>query len=144
MSSISNSSRQQHDAALLGLRLVVGLTFAHFGLSKLLGGTAEWNDTGSAMLVFGISFGHVFFGFLAAVIEFLGGLLLALGVFARLSAFALTLVMLVATATKVSAYSLADMGSAADLYYPLTVAAACATLALTGPGRFRPTGQPRP
>jgi putative oxidoreductase len=133
------------DAGLLVLRLVLGLTFAHYGWAKMAGGVDAWRGTGSAMETFGIDFGFVAWGLAATLAELVGGLLLAVGWLSRLSALFLFFTMVVATATKVGAYSPENLGSMIGLYYPLTAGAVCFALIFLGPGRFaieRPAAAP--
>ena len=59
------------DWALLILRVIPSfyLFFLH-GMDKVIAGTETWDWLGGAVLsIFGISFGHVLFGFFAAVSE---------------------------------------------------------------------------
>lgn len=86
------------DGALLLLRLGVGLGFFWYhGWPKLSGGPERWAGVGGAMESLGLGFGPVAFGFLAALAESLGGLLLAFGLFTRPALLALAVVMFVAT-----------------------------------------------
>lgn len=86
------------DIGLLLLRLGVGLGFPYFhGWAKLSGGPERWTSVGAAMEHFGIRFGHVVFGFLAAFSETVGGLLIALGLLFRPAAVLLLATMAVAT-----------------------------------------------
>ena len=72
------------DAGLLVFRLGVGLGFLFFhGWSKLIGGPERWEGIGGALSIFGINFGHTFFGFLAAFSESIGGIMFAAGLFYR-------------------------------------------------------------
>lgn len=72
------------DAGLLVFRLGFGLGFLFFhGWGKLVGGPERWAGVGSAMSMFGIDFGHTFFGFLAAFAESVGGILIAAGLLYR-------------------------------------------------------------
>ena len=83
-------------AALLFLRVSVGLIMTVHGLGKLRAGTETWRSVGSAMSYFGINFLHLFWGLLAALTEFFGGIALALGLLTRVASFLLTIVMVVA------------------------------------------------
>ena len=68
------------DVGLLILRLGFGFGFVWYhGGPKLLGGPERWTGTGDAIANFGLGGGFVFWGFLAALAEGLGGLLFALG-----------------------------------------------------------------
>ncbi|OGU77552.1 MAG: hypothetical protein A2V93_12385 [Ignavibacteria bacterium RBG_16_34_14] len=88
------------DVALLFARLGIGLSyiFVHGG-KKLIGGPERWESTGKAMQNLGIGFFPVFWGFMAAISESVGGLLIILGFFFRPAATLILITMFVA-ATK--------------------------------------------
>ena len=86
-----------HDVGLLIARLGFGLGFLYFhGWGKLTGGPERWAGVGEAMSMFGINFGHTFFGFLAAFSESIGGLMIAAGLFFRPICAMLCFTMIVA------------------------------------------------
>jgi len=91
-----NQLEKHKNLGFLILRIGVGLMFMFHGYGKLQGGAMVWEKVGSAMGNFGITFGHQFFGLLATLSEFLGGLCFALGLFFRPACFFLTSVMVVA------------------------------------------------
>ena len=66
------------------------------GLPKILGGPEKWIPLGKTMEVFGIYFAPGFFGFMSGASEFLGGLLILLGLFYRLAAVFLCINLLTA------------------------------------------------
>lgn len=84
------------------LRLGVGVLFFIFGWMKFAGGEQLWQGVGSAMGTLGITAWPVFWGLLATAAEFLGGLLLILGLFTRFAALSLVLTMIVAVVFKLS------------------------------------------
>ncbi len=89
---------KHRDLGLLIFRLGFGLGFLFFhGWGKLMGGPETWANIGGAMSMFGIGFGHTFFGFMAAFAESVGGLMLAAGLFYRPVAALLAFTMFVAT-----------------------------------------------
>lgn len=96
--SINNSKGQ--DLGLTILRVGVGLLFFYFGWQKLAGGAQLWAMIGGAMNFLGISFAPTFFGLLATIAEFAGGLLLALGLFTRWASWSLVITMVVAVILK--------------------------------------------
>ncbi len=84
---------------LLILRACFGLymAFGH-GLGKITGGPEQWAQLGGVMSMFGLGFMPTVWGFLAAVAEFLGALLIVVGLLTRPAALLLTLNMAVAAA----------------------------------------------
>jgi putative oxidoreductase len=84
------------DAGFLILRVGIGGMFMYYGYGKLAGGAQMWEMVGSAMGSFGINFAPQFFGLLASLIEFVGGLCLILGLCFRPASLLLFLVMFVA------------------------------------------------
>jgi len=81
---------------LLIIRLILGVSLMIHGLPKLAGGADKWTALGSVMGMFGITFAPVFWGFMAAISEFFGGLFLALGLFRKTSCLLIFSTMLVA------------------------------------------------
>ncbi|GAB5518676.1 MAG: hypothetical protein RhofKO_09270 [Rhodothermales bacterium] len=113
------------DVGLLIIRLGLGLTLTFvYGLPKVLQGPDGWVALAAAG---GIGFAQVVFGFLGAMSEFLGGILLAIGFLFRPTLFFLFCTMLVAT------YSLYSEQVA--FTHPLELAIIFVGLFLTGPGR---------
>ncbi|MFP4052459.1 MAG: DoxX family protein [Phycisphaerae bacterium] len=85
------------DVGLLVLRVGVGLSFVIFhGWPKMKEGPVAWEQLGSNMALIGITFLPWVWGFLAAFAEFVGGIMLAVGLFVRPFAFMLAFVMLIA------------------------------------------------
>jgi putative oxidoreductase len=70
----------KYDLGLLILRLGLGIMFIFHGAPKLFGGPELWSKIGGAMGNFGIHFLPEFWGFMAAIAEFGGGIALILGV----------------------------------------------------------------
>jgi len=85
------------DLGILILRAGIGIMMVVHGWPKLAGGQEKWVEIGGAMQHLGISFWPVFWGFLAAMSETLGGALLAVGFLTRYAAISLTFTMIVAT-----------------------------------------------
>ena len=86
-------------AGWLILRVGIGISIFLHGYPKIMGGLETWTMVGSTMSNFGIDFAPAFWGFLAAFVESVGGLLFALGLFFRPASLLLTGNMLVALAT---------------------------------------------
>ena len=86
------------DRGLLILRIGIGIMFMCHGIPKLLGGPEVWTKLGGALSAIGVGFAPTLMGFLAAITEAGGGLLLALGLLTRPACFFLLGTMIVATA----------------------------------------------
>ncbi len=77
--------------ALTILMIGIGILFVFHGFPKIMGGFQTWMWLGNS-----VSFNHFyssFFGFLATSIEFLGGILLVLGLKTRIASLLLLLAM---------------------------------------------------
>lgn len=129
------------DAGLLLIRLMVGVVFLYHGQGKLFGGLEGFAGYLGSMGVPAPQFAAL----LAALSEFVGGLVLIAGVAFRFALWPLVFTMLVA-AFKAHAgkFSLQDGG----MEYALTLGVVVAGLALTGPGslalrKFLPLGKDR-
>lgn len=116
---------------LLILRVGIGVLFFAFGWQKIMGGEQVWAGVGSAMQVIGISAWPTFWGLLATIAEFGGGLLLIFGLFTRFAAISLIITMIVATIMKVS-----SGGGLMEFYSPLTMLLVNIFLLLNGGGAY--------
>lgn len=85
------------DLGLLILRVGIGAMFMVHGYPKITGGPDKWTQLGSVMGIFGIKMFPQFWGFLASLTEFGGGLCLILGVIFRPACFLMLGMMSVAT-----------------------------------------------
>ncbi|MEU7313893.1 DoxX family protein [Streptomyces sp. NPDC007083] len=122
-----------HDAGLLVLRLVIGLTMAAHGSQKLFGWFEGGGLDGTAQ--FFASSGYPAartMALVAGLTEVLGGLGLALGLLTPLAGAAVFGTLLNALAVKWGGGFFAPQG----VEYELLLAAGAAALALTGPGRL--------
>ncbi|MFN8236745.1 MAG: DoxX family protein [Chitinophagales bacterium] len=72
-------NRYSTDYGLLIIRLGIGIAFMMHGYPKLMGGPEMWVKIGGAMDNIGVKFFPVFWGFMASLAEFGGGLCLVLG-----------------------------------------------------------------
>ena len=118
------------DVGLLIFRAGFGSGMLIFhGWPKLIGGPEIWTEVGASIQIFGISFGYVFFGFLAALAESLGATCIALGLFYRPAISALGLTMLVATLSQMAIES-GDPSHALKNFF------ICAGKVLIGPGKY--------
>ncbi|APU38972.1 MULTISPECIES: DoxX family protein [unclassified Streptomyces] len=129
----STPSTPGHDAGLLLLRIVLGLTMAAHGTQKLFGwfGGGGIDGTGRFFTASGYPAGDAM-AVLAGLTETLGGLGLAAGLLTPLAGAALV-------GTLVNAIAVHGTGSffaPAGIEYELLLTAGAAALTLTGPGRY--------
>ncbi len=101
--AIFSSLSKQKDLGLLILRVGVGAFMILHGLPKLMGGPDVWNGVGKSMGNLGVTFIPVFWGFMAAITETIGGLFLLMGLWYRPVCILLAFTMLVAGAKHLSA-----------------------------------------
>lgn len=126
-------SQHAHDAGLLILRIVLGLTMAAHGSQKLLG----WFDgpglkgTGQFFSASGYPAGETM-ALVAGLTETSGGLGLVLGLLTPLAGAAVLGTMINALAVKWGGGFFAPQG----VEYEVLLAAGAAALTLTGPGRY--------
>ena len=120
------------DLGLFVLRLVTGVYIAAHGISLLQGGSDEYTWLGQQLEVFGITFAPTFFGFLAAFVEAVGGLMMVLGFLFRPTQLLLFIVMVVATAYHINAGD-ELMGAVA---FPGILGSIFLSLMLLGPGKY--------
>ncbi len=95
--AILRSRYTSKNIGLLLLRIGIGIMFIIHGWPKMAGGPEKWEMLGKTMAMMGIDFLPVFWGFMAAFAETVGGFLLVLGLFFRPACVLLLITMLVAT-----------------------------------------------
>ncbi len=136
MSFLSNYSEGQKNFGLLLLRIGIGGLFILYGYPKLIGGPEMWEKLGGAMKNIGVDFVPVAWGFLAAVTESFGGLLLILGIMFRPACFFMLFVMFVAATThfEESNTLLKNILAASSA---ITCAILFLSLLFIGPGNYR-------
>lgn len=122
---------QFRNAGLLILRVGLGIMFILHGYPKMFGGPEMWTEVGGAMQHLGIDFAPMFFGFMAGVTEFFGGIFLILGLFFSPSVIFLFLVMVVATAKH-----LAVGDGFANYSHSIEMGVVFISLLLIGPGTY--------
>jgi len=120
------------DVGLLLLRVGIGLSYVGYGVPKLVGGPATWEELGQAMRYVGVTFAPAAWGFLAAVSETCGGLALVVGGLARPASFFLVCTMIVAT---IQHYGRGD-GYAGGAFHSIEMGLVCLSLLIMGPGRY--------
>lgn len=126
-----SSLNKYRDFGILIIRVGIGAMFIYHGYPKLMGGPAGWAGLGASTKYIGITFLPVMWGFLAAITETLGGLLLILGLAFRPVCLLLLINMIVAVA---SHFGKGDgmMGAA----HAIESAIIFAGLFFTGPGKY--------
>ncbi len=122
---------RHRDYGLLIIRVGVGAVFMVHGWPKITGGMEMWAGLGGAMGALGIGFAPALWGFMAAASEFVGGLLLMLGLLARPAALFMLFTMVVATVMQITG---GDGFTAFS--HPLKLVFVFAGLLLTGPGKY--------
>jgi putative oxidoreductase len=95
------------------------------------------------MNLFGLTQGHLYWGFAAALVEFLGGIALVFGLFVRVAAVLLFPVMVVATVLRSRALDFSAGDSVSEMFYPATLAAVMVALFFLGGGRLASLGRGR-
>lgn len=126
--------RGMTDAGLLGMRLMLGVVFMYHGSQKLFGAFGGPGVEGFAGFLASMGMPlPTLNAYMAGGAEFFGGLLLAVGVAARLASVPVAFTMLVAAfMVHGSAFSSQNNG----LEYPLTLAVFTLGIGLIGPGRL--------
>jgi putative oxidoreductase len=130
MALLSNLNNYRNTGLLI-IRIGLGAMMIYHGYPKLLGGTEMWAGLGSSTKYVGITFAPVFWGFLAAVAETLGGFLILIGLAFRPASLLLVINLIVAAATHFGKGDGLD-GAA----HAVELAFVFAGLALVGPGRY--------
>jgi putative oxidoreductase len=133
LSTVKLQFNDRLDAGLLLLRVGIGSMFVIVhGYPKIAGGLTLWRGLGGALnRLIGLSFAPGFWGFLAMLAEFGGGLCLIAGIFFRPACAAILFTMLVAAVSIIrGGYG---FNSASQ---PIELGVVAAALFFTGPGKF--------
>lgn len=85
------------DVGLLVLRVGLGVMFLYHGWPKISGGPEKWAKIGMATANLGVTFAPAFWGLMAALSEFGGGVCLITGFRVRIAALFMASTMAVAT-----------------------------------------------
>lgn len=127
-----NYVKKHHDWGILALRIGIGLAFLLvYGYPKITGGPDLWMKLGSSMSNFGINFAPEFWGFMSALTEFGGAILIILGLFTRPAAFFMAFNMLVAMSTHFKALDPWN-----KVIHPIELFTVFLALLIMGGGRF--------
>src|SRR5690606_29546353 len=93
---ITQHTSSSHELGHAFIRISIGIIFIIFGYGKLTSGAENLTNIGSAMAAFGITHEYLYWGYLAALTEFCGGLALIFGFLTRLACIPLTWLLIVA------------------------------------------------
>ena len=120
------------DAGILIIRVGIGMGFIFVhGLAKITSGPALWVKIGGAMGKLGISFAPTFWGFMASVSEFGGGILILLGLFTRTSSAFMAFTMLVA-----AIFHMSNLDPWNKVIYPVEMLSVFIALIFLGGGKY--------
>lgn len=117
--------------AMFIIRAGFGVMFMIHGYPKITGGIDTWTWLGENMSIIGLSFAPAFWGFMAALAEFVGGLLLIIGVLTRPVAAMMLFTMLIATFMHIQAGDPIN-----TIMHPLKGLVVFAGLLLSGAGKY--------
>lgn len=121
--------------ASLVLRIGLGVMFAAHGLQKVFGMFEGPGIGGFSKMLSGLGFvPPVFWAYVVAFVELIGGLCLILGIFTRIFSLLLCVVMVVAIA--IVHLSNGFFMSAGGFEYQFIIICALITLLLLGPGKL--------
>lgn len=126
------ASPDRVQAGLCFLRIGVGLLTIPHGIPKMMGGAEAWEQMGVMfMQPLNIYFLPVMWGFLGAVSEFVGGILLVLGFGTRIASVFLTVMMGIATAWHI------QRGDSFMVYsFPLSLMVVFIAFIIVGSGKY--------
>lgn len=130
MALFKNAGKYKNFGLLL-LRVGLGILFIYHGLPKLLGGPVRWEKLGAAAGSVGIHFLPVLWGFLCAIIETFGGVLVIVGLAFRPACLLLVLNLIVA-----AIFTYHASGSFLDATHAIEDAITFAGLFFIGPGSY--------
>lgn len=121
---------------LLIIRVGLGIMFIYHGFPKLTGGPHKWAGIGSATKYVGIHFLPMVWGFLAAVSEAIGGVLLIIGWQFRVVCLLLVINLIVA-----AAMHLGTGGGMGEAAHAIEDAVTFAGLVFLGAGKYSVDGK---
>jgi putative oxidoreductase len=130
MAILDNLGKYRNTGILI-LRIGLGVMMMVHGLPKLMGGPEKWAGLGGSMKLVGIDFLPVFWGFMAAASEGIGGFLLLLGLFFRPVNLLLVITMMIAAMVH---FSKGDGMQGAS--HAIELGVVFLSLILIGPGKY--------
>jgi putative oxidoreductase len=130
-SRIFSTTAEGLQIALFLIRVNFGLIYIMHGLPKILGGPERWEGLGGAMATVGLGFAPTFWGFMASLAEFGGGILLVFGFLTRPAAALMAFTMLIVTLMHITG---GDPISA--VLHPLKGLVVFVALMYSGPGSW--------
>ena len=114
------------------MRIGIGFAFIFVhGWGKIIGGPELWGKLGGTMANMGITFAPVFWGFMASLAEFGGGILILLGLFTRPASAFMAFTMLVAFVMHTS-----KLDPWSKSVYPMEMFAVFMALLFIGAGKY--------
>jgi putative oxidoreductase len=129
---IKNFLNKYSDAGILFLRIGIGFAFIFVhGWGKIMGGPELWGKIGGSMANMGITFAPVFWGFMASLSEFGGGILILLGLFTRPASAFMAFTMLTAFMMHTS-----KLDPWSKAIYPMEMFAVFMALLFIGAGKY--------
>lgn len=129
---LNTYSEGQKNFGLLIIRIGLGVMFILHGYPKIIGGPDKWEKLGSVMSHFNMDYFPVFWGFMAALAEFGGGILIAIGLMFRPATLMLFITMVVAATMHIL-----EGDGIMTASHAIEAAAVFLGLFFTGPGAYR-------
>lgn len=139
MKKLLSPNTQAINFGLLIIRIGIGIMFILHGQGKFMGGPEKWLKLGGAMEDLGITFLPVFWGFMAAFSEFIGGMLLVLGLLSRPACFLMFITMFVAASVHWFEAAEAGEGLKGKIMegsHSIEAGVVFLALLFTGPGKY--------
>ena len=133
-----DSRDQRLDLALLVMRIALAWIFVYYGAGKLFNVFQGPGIRETAQFFATTAHLHpgTFFAYLSGIIEFVGGIAVGVGLFARLFAVALFGDMMIAMVTVTFRHGLIPGSSGAGYGLNVALAALAGAIVLAGPGRY--------
>ncbi len=116
---------------ILIIRIGIGIMFIIHGYPKISGGIERWEWLGQQMQLIGIDIIPTFWGFMASISEFIGGIFLILGFLSKPTTIVLTFTMIIASLYK---FNIGEGINGAS--HPIEMAIIFIGLFFTGPGKY--------